>query len=157
MHTGASHQMAYIIGFKIQPVMKFTIPEHMLTLSYNNRRVHISIFSLGLGDDFDNPIHQNVQLFITCNSIDECDRFEPFVKITVMPFRTPMSALFPARSNKEIVIGMADFRILKQPLHIWYDNLSAPVEPVVPESLGPSYIFDIHTSELDASACGGIG
>jgi hypothetical protein len=68
-----------------------------------------------------------------------------------------MSAVFSAGSNKEIVISVADFGILKQTLHIGNYNLSAPVEPIVPKTLCPSYIFDIHASEFDVPACGGIG
>jgi hypothetical protein len=68
-----------------------------------------------------------------------------------------MPAFLSAGGNKEIIIGMAYFRILKQILHIGNNNLLTPVEFVVPESLGPSHILYIHTSEFDVPTYRGIG
>ena len=74
-----------------------------------------------------------------------------------MPFRSPVPAVFLARGHQEVVIRMADVRILKQTLHIGNHNLTAPVEPVLPESLGPFHVFDTHASQFDVLALRGIG
>ena len=46
MHTGACHQVAHVVGFEVQPILKLLVLLLILTLSDDNRCVKIAVFAL---------------------------------------------------------------------------------------------------------------
>ena len=104
------------------------------------------LLSLAIAEDFDDLIHQAIQFIIPGYGIDVGNRFKPFIKITVMPFRTPMPSFFKTGGNKKIIISMTGFGILQQPLHIGNHTRSTAIKSFFPEALRPLYIFDPHAT-----------
>ena len=91
--------MPHVVGFKIQPVFKWLCLARLLFFFNHYRRMNVTICPLALCNGRNHGIHHHIQLFIFCDRIHACYRFEQLVKIAVVKGRAYMRTRILSGSN----------------------------------------------------------
>ena len=174
MHNTRHHQVSQVICLKVQPIGKssfFILVTYfrsndrlfMLILQCmrvnpfiqffdNNRRMYITICTLGFYDTSNKVIHQLIQFRIFVDSIDRSHSFHPLIHISVMERRSPMFTLAHTGSNLKITETVRDLRRVPSVPHTLQGSPAKYLKAISPESICPMYGTDSGIRHLRKTA-----
>src|SRR5690554_5896974 len=136
VQAGCSHQMAEIIGFKIQSFCKSYRFFRAVSFCYIHGGVNVAVFTLGALHYRDNLVYELIQFRILVDGVDRNGSFEPFVEISVVKWRAIMFAFIKAGCNFKVSEGMAAFCIVKYVPHKGNHCVLTNIKTFLPKSAG---------------------
>ena len=118
-----------------------------IALADDNRRMDVSVGTLGKGDLLDETVHKGVELAVLSNGIDGGAGFKPLVHVAVVKRGTMVFALDGAGSHLKVAktvravlaVGIERFpRCVPSVPHLPHASAVHGVKDIAPEATSPS-------------------